>query len=186
MAEEQKKKEETAAEEGEKPKSKRKLILAVVALLVLAGGGAGAYFFLMGGSPEDTAEHHGEDHGEDAEKMAAAKEAEKKNEMHVVMPFREIIVNITTLTAKGQATTRFLKLNIAIVYDPEVPGAENLGERQIYIRDSYVDYLRQLTEADLRGSAGLAALKAELLHRARLLADTDAPQELLIADLVIQ
>ena len=186
MSEEQETKTDGEAEgDGKKPKSKLKLILvAVAAILVLGGGGAGAYFFLMAGGEEETAET--DDHHHEEELKAAAKEAAAEKEKHVVMPFREIIVNITSLTARGKETSRFLKLNLAIVYDPAEDGSERLAERQIYIRDSYVEYLRQLNETDLRGSAGLSALKTELLHRARLLSDSDAAQELLIADLVIQ
>lgn len=104
----------------------------------------------------------------------------------VVVPLREIIVNIAATTASGRQTQRFLKLNLALVYDTAAPGAERLDEREPYIRDAFIDYLRLLSERDLRGSAGLARLRAELLHRARSLAGTDAPREVLVVDMVIQ
>jgi flagellar FliL protein len=59
-------------------------------------------------------------------------------------------------------------------------------ERKEFVRDAFQDYLRQLSERDVQGSAGLAILKAELLRRARSIAGTDAPQEILISDLIIQ
>jgi flagellar FliL protein len=99
---------------------------------------------------------------------------------------REIIVNISALTAAGAQTQRFLKLNLAIAYDEDRPGSARLAERSPYIRDSFVEYLRLLNESDLSGSAGLARLRAELLHRARSLAETDAAREVLIVDLVMQ
>lgn len=103
-----------------------------------------------------------------------------------VRPFKEIIVNITANTLSGRRTSRFLKLNLALVYDATLPGAENIDERVLFIRDGFQDYLRQLTETDLQGSIGLVRLKSELLRRARAISDSDAPQELLIADLIIQ
>ncbi len=103
-----------------------------------------------------------------------------------VTPFKEIIVNITATTMSGRQTSRFLKLNIALVYDAALPGADLIEDRKLFIRDSYQDYLRLLSDTDLHGSIGLANLKAELLRRTRAITDSEAPQELLIADLVIQ
>ncbi len=164
----------------QEPRPKKRLIIFGVAILVLLGAGAGGYV-LMAPQTEELAST------ENAKKKEP-KEAEKNvdSESYVVAPFKEIIVNISSITARGETTSRFLKLNIALVYDPEVEGAEYLAERQVFIRDSYIDFLRQLSENDLNGSAGLAQLKGELLHRARLLAETDAPKEILIADMVIQ
>ena len=104
----------------------------------------------------------------------------------VVTPFQEIIVNITSTTATGRQTTRFLKLNLALAYDNTLPGAPRIEERKLFMRDSIQDYLRQLNESDLQGSIGLVRLKAELLRRARAISDSEAPQEFLIADLIVQ
>ncbi len=104
----------------------------------------------------------------------------------VVTPFKEIIVNVTATTASGRQTSRFLKLNLALVYDETIAGAANIEERKLFLRDSFQDYLRQLTEKDVHGSIGLVRLKAELLRRARAISDSAAPQEILISDLIIQ
>ena len=104
----------------------------------------------------------------------------------IVTPFKEIIVNIHATTATGRQTTRFLKLNTALVYDENRPGAAYIEERKVFVRESFQDYLRQLSERDVQGSAGLATLKAELLRRARSVADSDAPREILISDLIVQ
>ncbi|WP_212522775.1 flagellar basal body-associated FliL family protein [Actibacterium sp. MT2.3-13A] len=104
----------------------------------------------------------------------------------VVTPFKEIIVNITATTATGRRTTRFLKLNLALVYDANAEGADRIEARKLYLRDSFQDYLRQLTERDLQGTMGLVTLKAELLRRARAITDSEAPQELLVSDLIVQ
>ena len=57
---------------------------------------------------------------------------------------------------------------------------------ETYLRDSFQDFLRQLHVSDLTGSYGLAMLKTELLRRARAVGHTDAPHEILIADMVVQ
>jgi flagellar FliL protein len=67
-----------------------------------------------------------------------------------------------------------------------MPGASYIEERKPFVRDAFQDYLRQLSERDIQGSAGLTVLKAELLRRARSVADSDAPREILIADLIVQ
>lgn len=124
--------------------------------------------------PGATASAEGGDHGEGGAPAI------------VVTPFKEIIVNITATTATGRQTTRFLKLNAALVYDSAAPGAGHIEERKLFLRDSFQDYLRQLSERDLQGSVGLAVLKGELLRRARAISDSQAPQEILIADLIVQ
>ncbi|MGR3379356.1 flagellar basal body-associated FliL family protein [Salipiger abyssi] len=167
-------------------------VLLVVCLLALAGGLVAAVgpqrvmALLSGGNktaaPDEAhateaAAHGGGDtggHGAEAQKNI------------VVTPFKEIIVNITSTTATGRQTTRFLKLNLALAYDSRIAGAENIEERKLFLRDSFQDYLRQLNESDLQGTVGLVRLKSELLRRARAISDSAAPQEFLIADLIVQ
>jgi flagellar protein FliL len=172
------------------PSGRRKLVrrgLVAVVALALIGAGAVYGLGLMGG---DEAEEVSDAAAEPAEGEHAEAEggehAATPAETLVVAPLDEIIVNIAATTASGRETQRFLKLNLALVYDSASMGAERLAERSVYIRDSYIDYLRLLNERDLRGSAGLARLRAELLHRARSLAETEAPREVLVVDLVIQ
>ncbi len=120
---------------------------------------------------------HGGGHG--------AAPATDPNEM-AVTPFKEIIVNINSTTATGRTTSRFMKLNIALVYDERAEGAERVEERRLFLRDSFQDYLRQLSERDLQGSLGLITVKQELLRRARTITESDAPQEMLVSDLIVQ
>ncbi|WP_276154463.1 MULTISPECIES: flagellar basal body-associated FliL family protein [unclassified Sulfitobacter] len=130
----------------------------------------------------ETAENdHGEKGGEDGHG------AKPKTEVKMpVMPFPEIIVNVTDTGPQGGQTSRFLKLNMLMVYDETAEGADRLIAREIYLRDSFQDFLRQLHVSDLSGSYGLAMLKTELLRRARAVGHTDAPHEILIADMVVQ
>lgn len=104
----------------------------------------------------------------------------------VVMPFQEMIVNISATTDSGRQTSRFLKLDLALVYD-KTQDADGLVEaRHIFLRDAFQDYLRQLADRDLEGTYGLVNIKGELLRRARAISGSDAPHELLITGLVIQ
>ena len=160
-------------------------VLFVVCLAAAAGGmalsmGPAAFLSLFGGSSEAQDEAgapghapHSSAQGTDATPLE-------------MLPVDEMIVNITALTLSGRKTSRFLKIDAAILYDPAIPGAGEIPERYLYIRDSFQDYMRQLGESDLEGSAGLARLKSELLRRARAVSGSEAPRDILIADMVIQ
>ena len=159
------------------------VLIVVVGLVALVGGLVGAMGYqnalaLVTGGP-DTPEVA-------AGAVEEAVEPTAEGGAVIVTPFKEFIVNISATTATGRQTTRFLKLNTALVYDEAAPGANYIEERKDFVRDAFQDYLRQLSERDVQGSAGLAILKAELLRRARSVAGTDAPQEILISDLIIQ
>ena len=169
------------------------VILAVVLLCLLAG--VGGVTLAMG--PSGLLKMAGLGGDETEEKIADSAHAEEaaddghggkpKTEVKMpVMPFPEIIVNVTDTGPQGGQTSRFLKLNMLMVYDESVEGADRLIAREIYLRDSFQDFLRQLHVSDLTGSYGLAMLKTELLRRARAVGHTDAPHEILIADMVVQ
>ena len=168
-------------------------LVALVALLSLAGATAGLMaalgyertVALVTGGEDAPADPEG---GADPAGVAGAAgdhDAAATDAMAVI-PFKEIIVNISATTASGRTTTRFMKLNIALVFDHRAPGAGRVNERRLYMRDSFQDYLRQLNERDLQGSQGLITVKQELLRRARTITESDAPQELLVSDLIIQ
>ncbi|MCR8550513.1 flagellar basal body-associated FliL family protein [Salipiger sp. P9] len=176
------------------PRKKGRLLrvvaLLAICLLALAGGlvaavGPQRALALFGGGEADPAATHETEAAAHAAPEAVGHGATTQKNI-VVTPFKEIIVNITSTTATGRQTTRFLKLNLALAYDTRLPGAENIEERKLFLRDSFQDYLRQLNESDLQGTIGLVRLKSELLRRARAISDSDAPQEFLIADLIVQ
>lgn len=104
----------------------------------------------------------------------------------VVMPFEEMIVNITATADSGRQTSRFLKVDLSLVYDKTQDPGGLVETRHIYLRDAFQDYLRQLADRDLEGTHGLITVKGELLRRARAIAGSDAPHEMLITGLVIQ
>lgn len=104
----------------------------------------------------------------------------------VAMPFDEMIVNITAQTESGRQTSRFLKVDLSLVYDKQQDSAGVVEARHIFLRDAFQDYLRQLADRDLEGTHGLVTVKGELLRRARAIAGNDAPRELVITGMVIQ
>lgn len=160
--------------------------------LVAAMGPSDAISLLTGGSPaaeqaegHETADNSHAAPAQDGGHGAASGHGSAGPKL-MVTPFKEMIVNITATTASGRQTTRFLKLNVALVYDEAAAGGANIEARKLYLRDSFQDYLRLLTERDLQGSYGLAMLKTELLRRARAISGSEAPQDILISDLIVQ
>ena len=179
-------------------------ILAVALLCAVAAIGGAALAIgpstmlkmvgLGGDTPVETQDAEGEKHAKaDGDKNDGhggkdehGKDGKEAKAKMPVMPFPEIIVNVTDTGPQGGKTSRFLKLNMLMVYDDTLEGADRLVAREIYLRDSFQDFLRQLHVSDLSGSYGLAMLKTELLRRARAVGHTEAPREILIADMVVQ
>lgn len=135
--------------------------------------------------------------GHDAEKamvLKADKQYGAKSDVHDeetkadsgLLDFGEMLTNIESFDSQGQPTTSFLKLNLIVAYRPDEGSGELMKQRQPFMRDLFNGYLRGLTEADLRGMAGILYVKAELLKRARAAVGSDLPQEILINDLIIQ
>ena len=123
--------------------------------------------------------------GGDAPSADAGERTKSALADEVVTPLEEIIVDIVARTVADEPMRRFLKADLALVYGDAA--AAKRGDASItHLRDAFVDYLRQLDERDLLGSAGLARLRADLLHRARVIMGPDAPAQVLIADLVVQ
>ncbi|MGY6704331.1 flagellar basal body-associated FliL family protein [Roseinatronobacter sp.] len=104
----------------------------------------------------------------------------------MVMPFDEMIVNITVTSESGRLASRFMKVDLALVYDQTQDEQGLVESRHIYMRDAFQDYLRQLTDRDIEGTLGLVTLKSELLRRARAIAGNNAPHEMVILGLVVQ
>lgn len=178
---------------------KKTLVILAVAILCILAGFGGATLAIgsdkmlsMVGLSNDTPadipdEELAQDHadaGHGDETDAHGDEADPGD--MPVMPFPEIIVNVTDTGINGRQSSRFLKLNMLMVYDDTRDGADRLIAREIYLRDTFQDFLRQLHVSDLKGSQGLALIKTELLRRARAVGHTEAPVEILIADMVVQ
>jgi flagellar FliL protein len=190
-----KNKTEVAVDDSEKKPSRKWLFIIVAVLLsvsALAGGlvmsmGTEKLMKLVAGGEKENVDTQAHAGAEAVDSEAAAKEDHAAADAElIVLPIKEIIANIVSITETGRKRSRFLKLNLALVYDQNVPGSEHVTEREVYLRDAFQNYIRQLTERDLNGSIGIVRLKSELLRRARAVAESDAPQELLIADIIVQ
>jgi len=187
-----KKNTEVVPIDGSEEKPRRKWPILVLAILLslsaVAGGlvlslGVEATLALVAGKGSENPDHESEGHASDGvmqDKQHAI------NESLVVDPLKEIIVNITSITETGRKSSRFLKLNLALVFDANAEGSEHVIERKVYIRDAFQNYLRQLTERDLSGTVGVIRLKSELLRRARAVTESEAPKEVLISDIIVQ
>ncbi|WPY94921.1 flagellar basal body-associated FliL family protein [Limimaricola variabilis] len=178
----------TGKESGARPGRLRFILMLLVSVLALGGGLIAAVgpsrlaeLAGLGGAVDEAAPETPAEPS--TEEMRAALAADPGR---MALPLEEIIVNITATTATGRQTSRFLKLDLALIYDAAAPDAARLAEREIYMRDSFQDYLRTLDERDLRGSLGLAELKSELLRRARAISGGEAPREILISDMIVQ
>lgn len=216
MAEDAEKTGDTPEADGEdaKPKSSKKLLLVAVVLSLMSMGGG--FFLAQLAFKQDaqqyepdyveeveeapaekgdekTAEKSDKDNGSEdpyAEGEDKGKEEGEAEKVVAVdegmLEFGEILTNITSVSAQGVPRNAFLKLNIVLVYRPD-DGAKALMEsRQPFMRDLFNGYARSLTEADVRGMAGILNVKSELLKRARAAAGNDLPQEILISDLIVQ
>ena len=192
---------EAEGEEDAQPKGSKKLLIAAVVLsLVSLGGG----FFLGRMAFQEDAETYAPDYVEEVveegvDEELAAKESDEKNadgggegEEEIktaedgIIEFDEILTNITSFNQHGVPINAFLKMNVVMVYRPD-PGSKELMEsRKPFMRDLFNGYARSLTEADVRGMAGILTVKSELLKRARAAAGNDLPQEILISDLIVQ
>ncbi|MGR3815235.1 MAG: flagellar basal body-associated FliL family protein [Cognatishimia activa] len=192
---------EAEGEEDAQPKGSKKLLIAAVVLsLVSLGGG----FFLARMAFQEDAETYAPDYVEEVveegvDEELAAKESDEKNadgggegEEEIktaedgIIEFDEILTNITSFNQHGVPINAFLKMNVVMVYRPD-PGSKELMEsRKPFMRDLFNGYARSLTEADVRGMAGILTVKSELLKRARAAAGNDLPQEILISDLIVQ
>lgn len=120
-------------------------------------------------------DHEGDGHGKEEMKADTG-----------LLDFGDILTNIESFDAQGNPTKAFLKVNLVVAYRPDEGSGALMKERQAFMRDLFNGYLRGLSEADLRGMAGVLYVKAELLKRARAAVGSDLPQEVLINDLIVQ
>lgn len=159
--------EEGTEEPGSKKKfAGKKLILFVILPLVLIlGGGAGAYFggFLdsfLGKPP------------------AQEKKVEKKA---IFYDLPDLLVNLNSSGGKNN----YLKISISLqVEDKEqIDVIESLLPRVI---DNFQVYLRQLRVEDLRGSAGIARLREQLLRRVNAAVKPAKVEDVLFREILIQ
>lgn len=181
------------AEPSSRTRSARGLLIAAVALSVTSLGGG---FFLARMAFESDARDFEPDYVEIAQaetedtgiqvSAAGSDVEEEENENEGFLEFEDIVTNLNIDPSEQGAARSFLKLSVILVYRPD-PGARQLMEaRQPFMRDLFTTFARSLTEAEIRGAAGLIVIKSELLKRARAATGNNLPQDVLIRDIVIQ
>lgn len=192
--------DEAVEQDGVRPqdeeKGKMKLVIMGAAAIISLAGGLGAASYINGFGPfgaKATAESQLPDRP-----VADIGDAELFSET-ALFPLDQMYVNITAMSAGGEIRDRVLGITLMVVYDAafdhgtgEEKGEDAEGDvsgmaaKAPFIRDTFISYLRQISERDLQGSAGIATVKAELVKRARAVTGSTSVRDVLISDLIIQ
>ena len=165
----------------------KKRILFIMGAIVLALLGTGGGAVVAIGPANVLGMISGPKEPTEEEALASADEAPAEEEgeggADDVLLLDDMIINLVRIEG---AVNRYARVRIAIVYDRETLGIGTLEAKRAHLRDSFNDYLSQMTERDLQGTFGLVSLKEELLRRARVVAGQKAITDVLVTDLVFQ
>ena len=146
-------------EEGSSGGGKKLIVVIGVALLLVVGGLAAAWFtglldpvmnMVAGGSSEASAEG------------AEGGDGRVDPEAGVFVEVPEVVVNLSTTGRKPAV----LRISIMLELDDESDKAR-IEEVMPRILDNFQVYLRELRIDDMKGSAGMHRLRAELLRRVK-------------------
>lgn len=175
----------------DKKGGRKKLIIIILVLLVILGGaGAGLYFsgFLdpylkKGEAAEGAAEG---EHGKAAEGAESCVKDEHGKEVCGVagaqfLKIPDMIVNLNT----EDGAPRYLRLSVQLEFKSAADMAE-VEKVLPRVVDQFQTYLRELRVRDLRGSAGIYRLQAELLARVNQAAYPVEVQDVLFQEILIQ
>ncbi len=149
-----------------------KLILfgGIGALVLLLGGGGAAYWFFFAKADKPT------------ELAAGAPEPLPPTPPNVTFyDLPDLLVNIQG----ADSNPAYLKLSVSLELDgpEEEAGIKALAPRVV---DQFQGYLRELRMDDLKGSAGIARLKEELLRRINLSAAPYRVRDVLLKQMIVQ
>lgn len=111
------------------------------------------------------------------------------DEGQALLPLGRMTVNVAAAAALTDRRNRYLVIEPTLLYAANFDSREGEDKMETYqaaLRDSFIEFLSQLHENDVYGSAGLAELRSELLRRARLVTQSDAPISILLQDFVLQ
>jgi flagellar protein FliL len=171
--------------EGKRRKGKVLILSSLLGVLLVAGAGGGVVMSRgmdgamaligLGSEAGDGVEGSVSPHGK------ASIEAPVFDD---VMIFDDMIVNLVRVEG---STNKYARVRLAVMYNRANLGRENLDAKRQGLRETFNDYLSQLTERDLQGTYGLNVLKRELVRRARIVGGGgDAIGDVLVTDLVFQ
>lgn len=164
----------------EAPASRSKTIfVAVVAAVFIVGAGAGMG---LGAFMKDEAA------SENAPGADMVEKESHEGDRHEVEIGR--ITVVIPADRVGGGNLHLLIAPLVVAYPDKAAGNPDKDGQVMMptaeLRDAFIEYLSQLRESDVRGSAGFALLREELLRRARAVAPELNAKMVLIQDLVIQ
>jgi flagellar FliL protein len=156
------------AEEGEKAPSKSGIKAMLLPLILMVAGGGGAFFatysglidgLLGGGDPE----------------AAAVEEKAKSVAFVPIEPF--------TVSLGGSASARHLRFAAQLEVSPDDIGP--VTEMKPRIIDALNTYLRAVDEAELEDPRAMIRLRAQMLRRIEVVLGSEAVNDLLIIEFVL-
>lgn len=172
--------EATDVEASGRKKGSSKRIILLAALLAVTVGGAAGGFYMSGGA--DMLSSGEENTQADRAVTEKAEGVTAPSQMTYKLP--EVVVNIVGTAPSGRRLSRYLKVGVSLIH-PE-GAAERIERREDFLRDSFQDFLRQVDEAELEGTAGLVRLRTELLRRTHAILGEGAVSDVLITELLVQ
>ncbi len=191
---------EGSLDDDEGKKGSKKLIFLIAIPLLLLGVGGAAYFmglldpYLSSAESSEEAGEHGEDAGGHGEEAASGDHgAEASSGGHGedagghggAGPYFLVIPNQrVNLNSEGGPPT-FLQLSVQLELKS---GSDKAKVEAVMPRviDQFQTYLRELRVRDLKGSAGIYRLQAELLNRVNAAAAPIEVQDVLFQEILIQ
>lgn len=185
----------SAEDKGSKKKLSRKMVRIILIVLLAFGGVTGGLVASIGitgltgllsseKTPESDAEKS-EHEATDGESGSEEVNAENRiDETTGVLSFDGVVVNIVSTSENGRQRSKFLKTSISVIYDIE--DESKIRSKELFLKDSFQDFLRQLDENEIIGTAGLIRLKSELLKRAKAVTESEKIKEILISELIVQ
>lgn len=155
-----------------RPKRRFGFLMLIGAAVVMVGAGGAAQYVTASTGESATGVH-----------------AETAPPVRHELEIGRIIVNVRP----GAGGSRVSHLVIDPVLEYVTPAAEGEGDaeagiasRKSHFRDAFIDYLANVSEVEVTGSAGMSVVRSELLRRARLVAGNDAPSAVLLQEYILQ
>jgi flagellar FliL protein len=163
---------------GGKRFSGKKLVILILLPLLLIGGVLGGLMATGIFNPFGGHADHGDEHA-----PAGAAEAKKKADSGP-RTFHELPDMVINLNGTNRRTA-FLKIKVALELD-DAKQIDRITAMQPRIIDNLQVYLRELRVDDLRGSAGMARLREELLRRINASVEPVVVRDVLFKEMLVQ